>query len=124
MKQIRILLLSLFFFAACDDKGLREGVLEEQKMINVLTDLTIIDGYMSALMYTDSVRVGGKNYYATIYRKHGISKAVFDKSMKYYSTQPARLDSMYSKVTRKLETQEKKLNKINELEQRKATLAK
>ncbi len=122
--KLQLLLLNLFFLAACASKPLPEGVLEEQKMVNVLADLSVIDGYMSTLMYTDSLRILGKNYYATVYKNHNISKAVFDKSMKYYSNQPVLLDSMYSKVTKRLEAKEKRLNKIRELEERKKTLAK
>ncbi len=118
MKKISLFLISLLIIVACT-KNPPEGVLDEQKMVNVLTDLTVIDGFMSTLMYTDSMRIGGKSYYATVYKNHNISKAIFDKSMKYYSTQPVLLDSMYSKVTRKLEAKEKKLLKIQELEEKK-----
>lgn len=124
MKKLPLLLLCLFSLSACNNEKLPAGVLDERKMVNVLADLSIIDGYMSTLMYSDTLRIQGKNYYATVYKNHNISKAVFDKSMKYYSTQPVLLDSMYSKVTRKLEAKEKRLNKIRELEDKKRTLAK
>lgn len=101
-----------------------QGILDEKQMVNVLADLSVIDGYMSTLLYTDSLRMQGKNYYSTVYKNHNTSKAVFDKSMRYYSTKPALLDSMYSEVNRKLEAKEKRLNKIYELEQRKNTLVK
>jgi len=122
MKQIQFLLTILILLTACNSNRLPEGVLEEQKMVNVLTDLTVIDGYMSSLMYTDTLRIEGKNYYATVYKNHNITRAVFDKSMKYYSTQPVLLDSMYSKVTKKLELKEKRYNKIQEQKQKKKTL--
>ena len=119
MRRLQLLFLILIFIAACNNKALPEGVLDEQRMVNVLTDLTLIDGFMSTLLYTDTLRVQGKNYYATVYKKHNISKAVFDKSLKYYSSQPVLLDSMYSRVTRKLEAKEKRLLKIQEQEQKK-----
>ncbi|MEJ7694544.1 DUF4296 domain-containing protein [Daejeonella sp.] len=124
MKLLQILLLCLFFLGACTDHRPLEGILDEQKMVNVLADLSAVDGYMSTLMYTDTLRIQGKNYYATVYKNHNTSKAVFDKSMKYYSRQPVLLDSMYSKVTRKLDTKEKRLIKLQELEHKKDTLAK
>ncbi len=76
-----------------------------------------MDGYMSTLTYTDTLRGQGKNLYAIIYKKHDISKAIFDKSMKYYTTQPVALDSMYSKVTRRLDAREKKIYKTQALKQ-------
>ncbi|HEY1009738.1 MAG: DUF4296 domain-containing protein [Daejeonella sp.] len=119
MKRQYAFFLSLFFLAACNKNELPKGVLEEQKMVRILADLTVIDGYMSTLMYADSIRMNGKNYYATVYKNHNISKAAFDSSMKYYSKQPVLLDSMYSKVDSLLLTQEKRLMKMQELEQKK-----
>jgi len=119
MKQIQFLFLSLFFLPGCNSNSIPKGVLDEQKMVNVLTDLTIVDGYMSGLMYSDSLRSGGRNIYATVYKNHNISKAIFEKSLKYYSRQPALLDSMYSRVNTKLEAKENRLRKIRELEDKK-----
>ncbi|SKB33618.1 DUF4296 domain-containing protein [Daejeonella lutea] len=124
MKHIFILLLSIFMLTACRRHAAPEGILEEKQMVEVLTDLSVVDGYMATLLYSDTLRIQGKNYYATVYKNHNTSKAVFDKSMKYYSLQPVLLDSMYSKVSKRLEAKEKRLNKIYELEQRKKTLVK
>src|SRR6476620_8080534 len=122
MKHIYILLLSIFVLTACRRHVPPQGILEEKQMVEVLTDLSVVDGYMKTLLYSDTLRIQGKNYYATVYKNHNTSKAVFDKSMKYYSLQPVLLDSMYSKVNKRLEVKEKRLNKIYELEQRKKTL--
>ena len=124
MNKLQVLLFSLFLLTACQKNKLPEGVLDEQRMINVLADISVVDGYMSTLMYTDTLRIEGKNYYATVYKNHNISKEVFDKSLKYYSNQPVLLDSMYSKVTRKLEAKERFLNKIQMKEQFKKVLGK
>lgn len=122
--KLQLLLISFFLLTSCRRHVPPQGILDEKQMVNVLADLSVIDGYMSTLLYTDSLRMQGKNYYSTVYKNHNTSKAVFDKSMRYYSTKPALLDSMYSEVNRKLEAKEKRLNKIYELEQRKNTLVK
>ena len=124
MKRLQLFIIPLLLLTACQKNKLTEGVLDEQRMINVLADLSVIDGYMSSLMYTDTLRIEGRSYYATVYKNHNISKAVFDKSLKYYSNQPVLLDSMYSKVTRKLEAKERYLNKIQMKEQFKKVLDK
>lgn len=124
MKKLQIFILTFFILTACDSNKLPEGVLDEQRMINVLADVSVIDGYMSSVMYTDTLKIKGSTYYATVYKNHNISKEVFDKSLKYYSTQPVLLDSMYAKVTRKLEAKEKVLNKIQMKEQFKKVLSK
>ena len=124
MKRLQLFIIPLLLLTACQKNKLPEGVLDEQRMINVLADMSVIDGYMSSLMYTDTLRIEGKSYYATVYKNHNISKEVFDKSLKYYSNQPVLLDSMYSKVTRKLEAKERYLNKIQMKEQFKKVLDK
>lgn len=124
MKQLKKFLLTIFILTACQKNQPPDGVLDEQRMVSVLADLTVIDGYMSTLMYTDSLRISGKNFYATVYKHHNISKETFENSMKYYSSQPVLLDSMYSRVARKLEAKEKVLNKIQMKEQFKKVLSK
>ena len=124
MKRLQLFIIPLLLLTACQKNKLPEGVLDEQRMINVLADLSVIDGYMSSLMYTDTLRIEGRSYYATVYKNHNISREIFDKSLKYYSNQPVLLDSMYSKVTRKLEAKERYLNKIQMKEQFKKVLDK
>lgn len=124
MKKLQIFILTLFLLTACQKNKLPEGVLDEQRMINVLADLSVIDGYMSSVMYTDTLKIEERSYYATVYKNHNISKEIFDTSLKYYSNQPVLLDSMYSKVTRNLEAKERFLNKIQTKEQLKKVLGK
>lgn len=120
MKFFRFIILS-FFLSGCNNDTPPKDIIEEQKMVRVLADLHTIDGYISTLMYTDTLRVAGKNYYATVYKKHNISKSTFEKSLKYYSMQPVLLDSMYSKVEIILKKKEEQLNKIQQVKQKKLT---
>jgi predicted nucleotidyltransferase len=120
MKFFILFILSIFL-SGCNNDSPPRDIIEEQKMVGVLADLHTIDGYMSTLMYSDTFRVAGKNYYATVYKKHNISKPRFDKSLKYYSAQPELLDSMYSKVEIILKKKEERLNKIQEMKQKKLT---
>lgn len=112
--EVRFFLFALFFLSmiwSCSQKKKPDHILEEQKMMNIMIDLHIVDGYMSSLMYNDSTRIKGKNFYASVYDKHKVTRAEYEKSLKYYSMDPVLLDSMYSKVERILSTKEQKLNK-------------
>ena len=117
MKRIHQIILTVLLLAGCKEK-VPEVILDEQKMVNVIADLTVIDGYMSTLMYTDSLRIEGRNFYATVYKNHNTTKELFDKSIKFYSRQPVLLDSIYSKANRKLVAKENSLLKIQEKAQR------
>jgi hypothetical protein len=96
---------------SCSNKKQSKDIIEEQKMIHIMTELHIVDGYMSSLTYTDSIRINGKNFYNTVYKNNGISKSQYEKSLKFYSMNPVKLDSMYSDVQKILTAKENTINK-------------
>ena len=108
MKVFKLLILGFFLIVSCKNNELPKDLIEEQKMIQIIADLHIID----TLVYTDSIRINGKNFYATVYKSHKTTKAVYERSLKYYSMDPVRLDSMYNRVEYLLANKERKLNKI------------
>jgi Domain of unknown function (DUF4296) len=112
MKVFKLLILGFVLIVSCKNNELPNDLIEEQKMIQIIADLHIIDGYMATLVYTDSIRINGKNFYATVYKSHKTTKAVYERSLKYYSMDPVRLDSMYNRVEYLLANKERKLNKI------------
>lgn len=111
MKRFYLIILCCFFLSSCMDNNLPKDLIEEQKMIHIMSELHIIDGYMSSLTYTDSIRINGKNFYNTVYKNNGITKSQYENSLKHYSMDPVKLDSMYSDVQKILTAKEKKLNK-------------
>lgn len=112
MKRFKLFIIGLLLIAACKDNELPENLIDEQKMVRIIADLHIIDGYMASLVYNDSTRINGKNFYATVYKSHNTTRAEYEKSLKYYSLDPVRLDSMYNRVEDLLAAKERKLNKI------------
>lgn len=112
MKGFKLFIIGLFLITSCKDNEIPKDLITEQKMIRIIADLHIIDGYMATLVYTDSTRINGKNFYATVYKSHNITRAEYEKSLKYYSMDPVRLDSMYNRVEDLLANKERKLNKI------------
>jgi hypothetical protein len=112
MKGFKLFILGLLLITACKDNELPKDLITEQKMIRIIADLHVIDGYMATLVYTDSTRINGKNFYATVYKSHNTTRAEYEKSLKYYSMNPVRLDSMYNRVEDLLADKERKLNKI------------
>jgi hypothetical protein len=111
MKGFYLFILCLLFLASCKDDNLPKDLIEEQKMIQIMSELHIIDGYMSSLSYTDSIRINGKNFYNTVYKNNGITKAQYENSLKHYSMDPVKLDSMYSDVIKIISSKEEMFNK-------------
>lgn len=111
MKSFYVVILCSLLLFSCKDENLPKNLIEEQKMIQIMAELHIIDGYMSTFTYTDSARINGKNFYNTVYKNNGITKTQYENSLKHYSMDPIKLDSMYSDVQKLLTAKEKALNK-------------
>ena len=123
MKRLILGFFILIFLAACSRQKTPEGILENGKMINVLTDIHLVDSYRSAAVYDTTIQPAA-NYYKVVYMKHDIDSIRFQKSLQYYSRQPEVLDTMYHQVLQRLERMERyenlreqrKLKQARELE--------
>jgi len=98
MKELKLLLVGFIFLTACSGEKVPADILNQQQMIMLMADLHTMDGYMSSMLYTDSIRRKSKDLYATIYSSHNTTEKLYDKSLRYYSMKPVLLDSMYSRV--------------------------
>ncbi|NEU07954.1 DUF4296 domain-containing protein [Flavihumibacter sp. R14] len=95
----------LIFVAACARNDVPQGIIESDKMISVLTDVHLVDSYVSSAAY-DSTTRPIKMYYKVVYQKYKIDSVTFQKSLRYYSRQPEVLDTMYYQVLKTLERME------------------
>lgn len=109
MKEFKLLILGFLFLTACSREKVPADILNQQQMIKLMADLHTMDGYMSSMLYTDSIRRKSKNLYATIYSNHNTTEKLYDKSLRYYSMKPVLLDSMYSRVESILTEKERKI---------------
>ena len=105
---------SLLFLGACTSSDTPKGVIEKQKMINVLTDLHIIDGSLYAtVQIPDTLYKYGMGKYNLLFKRYHIDSAQFRKSFKYYTSDPVTFKSMYDKVTDNLQHKIDSINGIN-----------
>ena len=111
MKAIKLLFFIIPLLFACEQKKMPEDIIDQKKMILIMADLHTMDGYMSTIIYNDTIRKNSKNLYATVYKSHKTTPALYEKSLKYYSMKPALLDTMYNSVQAILDEKEHKLNK-------------
>lgn len=94
---------------ACSREKAPPDILNQQEMVLVMADLHTMDGYMSSMLYSDSIRRKSKDLYATVYKSHNTTEQIYDKSLKYYGMKPELLDSMYSRVEIILTEKERKI---------------
>ena len=111
MKAIKLLFFIIPLLFACKQEKIPEDIIDQKKMILIMADLHTMDGYMSTIIYNDTIRKNSKNLYATVYKTHKTTPALYEKSLKYYSMKPALLDTMYNSVQAILDEKEHKLNK-------------
>ena len=117
----RLVLLSLLFIlaTACGhkDKGfIPERLLSEQEMINIMTDVQIIEADINyqksqereqepndtiKIIPKDYVKLS-RGYYAQLFEHYGITDSIFEQNLKYYTERPAELEKIMDSVMQRL----------------------
>lgn len=118
MKRLILGFFVLIFVTSCQQDNIPEGIIDKEKMISVLTDVHVVDSYVSTAAY-DSTTLPVNDYYKVVYRKYQIDSIQLQKSLRFYSRKPELLDTMYHQVLRRMETMEQAEN-INQQRQIKA----
>ncbi len=99
--------MSLLFLISCRENTKPEGLLDEEKMINVLIDIQITEGIASALPIAyDSSQVLYKLLEKEVFIKHQVEDSVFTESLRYYLQYPAIMDKMYAQIIDSLAAKE------------------
>ena len=129
MRRLLALFFLFIFSVGCNSDRVPEGVIPQEKMIGVLTDMHLADGYTSILdSYRDTIEIAST--YQSLYKKYNTDSAQVRNSLNYYSKHPKMLEDMYKVVTANLAQIEKeepkkekdrlKLEEKREKERRKA----
>ncbi|MBY0245571.1 MAG: DUF4296 domain-containing protein [Sphingobacteriaceae bacterium] len=108
MKKIKFLFVGFLFLLACKP-GIPENVLQPEKMVKVLYDIHLVDGYISTISVQDSAKIISAKYYKTVYKKHQIDSAMYNRSLNYYYKHPDVFAKIYTVVSADLDKQKKVL---------------
>ena len=105
--QFAVIVSILLIFAACSNRP--KGVLDQEDMVNLLTDMHKLDGALveSGLMFSNDTTK--TKYYNFIFAKYNITKANFDSSLVWYTKNPQEFNNVYNKVLANLTIQEKEV---------------
>lgn len=118
MKPFRIFIFALLFVSCQNVEEVKEpeNLIPEAKMVEVLTDLSILN---SARNYNKRIlEETGLKPDEYLYEKHGIDSLQLAKSNEYYAKNYDRLESIYKRVKFNLEKMQSNLEKIQEEEAR------
>lgn len=107
----------MLLFSACGNKSnafVPERLLTEQEMIDVMTDVQIIEADINYQKthereQNDSVKPMPKDfaktsaeYYRQLFEHHGITDSVFAQNIRYYTERPAVLEKIMDSVAQRL----------------------
>lgn len=99
MKRILLLIFSAVLLFSCSSESIPSGILSEDKMVNVLVDIQLTEGVVSALPVSyDSSQVLYSLLEKDVFEKHGVTDSVFTQSMLYYLEDAAKMDRIYTRV--------------------------
>jgi hypothetical protein len=100
-----------FFSVACSNEKTPEGILSEDKMVEVLIDIHIAEGMVSSFpIHYDSSRVLYPYFENKVFLKHNVPDSVFKKSLEYYMLDLKAMDRIYARTIDSLHVVEKSTN--------------
>ena len=91
--------LQVILFTSCQIKTPKE-IIQPDKMETLLYDYHIVQamGYEVSNMHEFHVKL----YYDFVFKKHGVTKSLFDSSLVWYTRHPEHLADIYSKLKKRL----------------------
>lgn len=90
-----------FLVISCSEK--EEGVLSEEKMVDVLKEIHLSDALLNDKRIFDrSIPDSALSYYSFVWVKHQVSFADFKKSLAYYTENPLVFENIYDSVLSEL----------------------
>ena len=99
-------LLCSLILCACSP-SLPSGILDEEKMEDVLVDYHLAQGMAEA--QGDNTDITRYKYIQAVFRKHRITEAQFDSSMVYYSGRAEQLTLIYDNVVTRVRAQAERM---------------
>lgn len=103
MKLFYTYLLTVILLISCGSKKdeiSHEGFLPEEKMVTILVDMHLLEGYYGSLnRHDDTVVVNTIAGYDSLYARYGLTKEEFKKSLDHYGREPEVMMRIMEKVT-------------------------
>lgn len=87
-----------------------EDLLSETQMIDILTDVQLIEGELN-FRRSEGEDIQGRNnlYYTQLFEHYGINDSIFNDNIRYYTEKPAILERITDSVYNRLSKEQAKL---------------
>jgi hypothetical protein len=111
VKKTVVFISVLAILFSCGGRKLPDGILDEDKMVEVLIDIHLAEGLVSTFpIHYDSSRVLYPLFEKEVFKKHQIPDSVFRMSLEYYMQDTKTMDRMYARTIDSLHVVEKSGN--------------
>lgn len=119
-KYIILFFSVLTFLCSCGDDNAPNGILKKSEMVNVLTDIHIVDGSLINISQApDTLYKYGYPKYLAVFKKYNTDSATFKRSFRYYSLKPPVFIDIYDKVLKNLQVKTDSLTKLLTIQNKK-----
>lgn len=107
----RVAILALILLTVCLSCNRSRYLIPEKKFINVLVDMQIADGIgVESLNRKDGFMLDSANLYTSVFDKHGVTRAMFDSTMIWYTLHTEAFTGVYNQVITRLKSMESDLS--------------
>ena len=114
MRKLGFFLFSFLVVAtSCNEKAPQKPgyLIDQEKMVKVMVDMHLVEtAHNLKLLPPDTTDQAYNETFERIYITHEISKADFDSSLFYYSTQTEQMNVIYDKILEQLYELESEVN--------------
>lgn len=105
MQRLIFIISILFFLLTSCAKQKPKGILEEDKMTELMTEVSLIDGYLNTLPIDSGKRVMPV-LYENLFNQFQIDSTIFLQNLHFYLGNPKLTEQIYTKVGDNLKTYE------------------
>lgn len=106
MKKIAFVITIVLIFSCNQEFKTPEYVIPQNEMVNIITDIHIIDGLFTVNKVRRKFAKDSIEYYNAVFTNYGYTRSDFDTSVNFYSEKIDEYDKIYEEV----------LNRLNEME--------
>jgi hypothetical protein len=108
VKNTYIIFLLFFIIFGCGKNATPSGILDEDRMVEILIDIHLAEGLVSTFPINyDSSRALYPFLEQRVFEKHQLSDTVFMESLQYYLRDPKKMDRLYARTIDSLNVYEK-----------------
>jgi len=109
MRRVLLLLSTMFFFTVSCNRPEAGGLLPAGRMVDLLAEVHLLDGYLNTLPFDSSRRVID-GLYERLFEKYGIDSVSFRENVSHYLGNPIVSKELYVDVTKKLKEFDRQLH--------------